>query len=358
MSPTASFPFRPDYAIPPGETLRDRIAELAMSQTDLAARSGLSTKHINQIIQGLAPLTQETALILERVTGTPAGFWNRLEASFREAELRAQQRELTAEDDQWLSTMPVKALQAAGHLPTRADRSTLFHSLLAFFGVADRAAWDRIWMRPVASFKRAQAFRSDPSAIAAWLRLGELAVRDIITADFDPRQFRTALQQIRQLTRRADFSDELVSICAAAGVAVVYVREIDKSRISGATWWASPLRAVIQLSDRHKSDDQFWFAFFHEAAHLLLHSKKQTFIDDGSENDELEQEAHKFAASLLIPPAEAKRLQMLRTPEDVEKFAAEIGIASGIVVGRLHHDGLWEWSKGNKLRRRLQIVND
>ena len=117
-----------------------------------------------------------------------------------------------------------------------------------------------------------------------------------------------------------DFSDELVSICAAAGVAVVYVREIDKSRISGATWWASPARAVIQLSDRYKSDDHFWFAFFHEAAHLLLHSKKQTFIDDGSENDELEQEAHRFAANLLIPPGEVKRLRMLSTSEEVENL--------------------------------------
>lgn len=120
-------------------------------------------------------------------------------------------------------------------------------------------------MRPVASFKRAQAFRSDPGAVAAWLRLGELAVRDITTADFEPRAFRSTLQKIRQLTRTVDFSDELVSICAAAGIAVVYVREIDKSRISGATWWASPARAVIQLSDRYKSDDHFWFAFFHEA---------------------------------------------------------------------------------------------
>lgn len=85
---------------------------------------------------------------------------------------------------------------------------------------------------------------------------------------------------------------------------------------------------------------------------------KQTFIDDGSENDELEQEAHKFAANLLIPPREAKRLRMLGTSEEVEKFAMEIGIAHGIVVGRLHHEGLWEWNKGNKLRRRLQILND
>jgi Zn-dependent peptidase ImmA (M78 family) len=25
---------------------------------------------------------------------------------------------------------------------------------------------------------------------------------------------------------------------------------------------------------QHKSDDHFWFTFFHEAAHVLLHSKK------------------------------------------------------------------------------------
>jgi HTH-type transcriptional regulator/antitoxin HigA len=62
------------------------------------------------------------------------------------------------------------------------------------------------------------------------------------------------LQKIRQLTQIVDFSDELVSFCAATGVAVVYVREIDKSRISGATWWSSPTRAVIQLSDRYKSE--------------------------------------------------------------------------------------------------------
>lgn len=358
MSGTADHPFRPDYAIPPGETLRDCIGEIGMSQTDLAARSGLSTKHINQIIQGSAPITPETALILERVTGTPASVWNRLEAGYREAKLRAKQRELTPEDEQWLTSMPIKALQDSGHLPRQVDRGSLLQAVLAFFGVADPAAWNRIWMRPVASFKRAQAFRSDPGAVAAWLRLGELKVREVVTAEYDPRAFRQALHKIRGLTRRVDFSDALVNICAAAGVAVVFVTEIDRSRISGATWWANPNRAVIQLSDRYKSDDHFWFAFFHEAAHLLLHSKKETFIDDGSEDDDLEQEAHRFAANILISPVDARRLPVLSTTSDVEQFASEIGIAPGVVVGRLHHDGLWDWSKGNKLRRRLQIVSE
>ena len=37
---------------------------------------------------------------------------------------------------------------------------------------------------------------------------------------------------------------------------------------------------MIQLSARHKSDDHLWFSFFHEAAHVLLHSKKSVFVDE------------------------------------------------------------------------------
>src|SRR5437870_13592790 len=98
MSTVENHVFRPDYAIPPGETLRERLAQLNLSQAELAMRANLSTKHVNQIIQGVAPITFETAIILERVTGLPAAFWNRREADYREGLLRAKRPELTAKD--------------------------------------------------------------------------------------------------------------------------------------------------------------------------------------------------------------------------------------------------------------------
>jgi HTH-type transcriptional regulator/antitoxin HigA len=66
--------------------------------------------------------------------------------------------------------------------------------------------------------------------------------------------------------------------------------------------WLTPTKALIQLSDRYKADDHFWFSFFHEAAHLLMHSKKVTFIseDDGAATEQ-EEEANTFAATQLIP---------------------------------------------------------
>jgi addiction module HigA family antidote len=76
--------FQPDFAIPPGETLKETLETIGMSQSDLAERTGRPKKTINEIIMGKAAITSETALQLERVFGIPASFWNNLERNYRE----------------------------------------------------------------------------------------------------------------------------------------------------------------------------------------------------------------------------------------------------------------------------------
>lgn len=357
MMKIESHPFKPDYVIAPGETLRDRLADMNISQTELAARAGLSTKHVNQIIQGIAPITLETAIVLDRITGLPASFWNRREADYREGLLRAKPRVVSAEDEKWLKSLPIAELKKRNKLPSLTDQGRLFDAVLSFFGVADREAWERVWRGPVASFRRSEAYASHPGSVVSWLRIAQVEAQAAKVEPYSAPNFRKALQDIRSLTAHGD-ANRIVEMCAAAGVVVVFVREVKGCRISGAAWWASSSRAVIALSDRYKKDDRFWFTFFHEAAHLLLHSKKETFVDDGTDNDLLEDEANRFAADFLIPPAQALRLRKLTTDAEVKAFADELGIAPGIVVGRLQHDGIWDWNRGNSLKRPVHIIND
>lgn len=356
MSGTKSIAFRPDYAIPPGDTLRDLLAEQSLSQADLAARAGLSTKHINQILQGIAPITLETSIVLERVTGMPASFWNRREADYRETLLRQKQRRLSDADEQWLRSLPIKELQARDKIAREKDRGRLFEAVLSFFGVADREAWERIWHGPVASFRRSHAFASHPGAVVSWLRIAQLDAQGAKVEPFSAGVFRRVLRDIRALTADGD-PNSIVEMCATAGVVVVFVPEVKGCRISGAAWWATPTRAVIALSDRYKKDDYFWFTFFHEAAHLLLHSKKETFVDDGKDSDVIEDEANRWAADFLIPPERAAELRTLRTDAHVAAFAKDIGIAPGIVVGRMQHDHIWDFRQGHGLKRSVYIVD-
>lgn len=353
----------PDYAIPPGETLRDRLADLGMTQAELAARTGLSTKHVNQIIQGVAHISADTAQRLELVTGIPARLWNRLEADYRSSLARLEQRRNLTNDVAWLKELPVKQLLARGVLPEEpSDKVARVRQLLAFFGVASVEAWRELWLQPVATFRRSRAFDAKPGPVAAWLRLGELIAQDKACQPFDAGKLRAILPKLRALTvdSPATFLPKVQELCAEAGVIVVLVQEIPGTRVSGATRWLSPTRALVQLSLRYKTDDQFWFTLFHELAHVLLHGKKDVWIEDdlpgdAGDADPLEQEANRFAREVLIPRQQERRLRTLRSLSAVRAFADELGLAPGVVVGRLQRDGILGYDVGQYLKRRLDL---
>ncbi|MBM2811343.1 MAG: ImmA/IrrE family metallo-endopeptidase [Chloroflexi bacterium] len=82
MTSTASS-FNPDWASPPGDTISDLVEESGWTQADLAARLGYTTKHVSQLVNGKAALTEDAALRLERVFGGPAQFWLIREAQYR-----------------------------------------------------------------------------------------------------------------------------------------------------------------------------------------------------------------------------------------------------------------------------------
>ncbi len=154
------------------------------------------------------------------------------------------------------------------------------------------------------------------------------------------------------------FRSRLADLCAAVGVAVVFVPELPKTGVSGATRWIGD-KAVIQLSLRYKSNDQLWFTFFHEAGHIILHGRKEIFIEGNEQSGEKEEEANAFAADKLIPDAALRRFLAKwdgRNLAEVETFADQVGIAPGIVVGRLQHDGVLRRSYGNHLKVFLRWV--
>jgi HTH-type transcriptional regulator / antitoxin HigA len=346
-----------DYAVPPGETLRELLEEQGLTQRDLARRADLSPKHVNRLLQGLVPLSADIATRLERVTGTPARIWNRLEADYRsDLERIRAQRELVP-DVMWLAELPVKALVDREVLPERpADKVSRLEQMLAFFGVATVGAWQDVYADLACEFRTTKAYQANPGALATWLRLGELAAQDVECQPFDHKRLEASLASLRELTCEPPevFSEKIRGLCGESGVAVVFVEEVPGSRASGVTRWLTPIKALIQLSFRYRTDDHLWFTFFHEVGHVLRHGKTDVWIEEASPaTDPREAEADRFSRDVLIPPRHAKQLHTLQTADDVRAFAETIGIAPGIVVGRLQYDNYWSHSRGNQLKRRL-----
>lgn len=103
--------FSPDWAVPPGETLQEIIDDLGMSQAELANRLERPKKLVNEIIQGKAAITPDTAIQLERVLGLKAQFWLNLEQNYREALARQKDRAFLAQHVEWLTSSHEHAAQ-------------------------------------------------------------------------------------------------------------------------------------------------------------------------------------------------------------------------------------------------------
>jgi HTH-type transcriptional regulator/antitoxin HigA len=351
------YSFAPDYIIPPGETLKETLEAKGMSQTDLAVRTGMADKTVSQIINGLASISYEIAEKLEMATGVPASFWNRRELSYQEALTRAEEKQKLEAEIGWLKEIPVRELVDREFIEHKTDKACLVREVLKFFGVSSVEAWRNTWGRPAVQFRGKTALDRHPGFVAAWLRMGEIQAEQIQTEAFDAGEFKRALLEARGLTREdaSVWSVNIPKSCAAAGVAVVFTKEIPSASVSGATRWLTKDKALLQLSLKYKTDDQLWFTFFHEAGHILLHGKKQMFVEFGiNDETEEEREANEFSRNWLIPRDIAHLLPQLKTKASINRFAEEYGIAPGIVVGRMEHDKLAHPSFYHDLKRKLQ----
>jgi HTH-type transcriptional regulator / antitoxin HigA len=334
---------RSDLPIPPGELLAEELDAVAMTQQELAKRTGRPVQAINEIVRGKKQMTHETALELEKVLGIPAHIWSDLESQYQSALARQRDNEELLKQEDRLKDFPVREMERRGWIAKTGTKTAAVRELLRFFGVASFNALKE-WNQSALGFPITGGSRVSAEALAAWLRKAEIDGRDIETRPYSRTHFRAALTAIRALTNEPPrvFAPRMQELCAAAGVALVFVPGLPRSGANGCARWLSRDKALIALSLQYKTNDHFWFSFFHEGCHVLKHRMRSVFIDGigGARDPEEEQEADAFARDFLIPPKEWARFIQgsSRSAIAVRRFAEEVGIAPGIVVGRLEHD--------------------
>lgn len=342
ITPTNAY--LPDTVSPPGGTLEDVLEERGMSQAELAERTGLSKKTINLIIKGKAPLSQESALLLEKALGISAGFWINREKDYRSFIARAETMRRQQAYAGWAKTFPYAGMVKLGWLEPAATMPEKIDRLLSYFRVASPESWAELYSRPQVAFRRSEKFGKKTEVISAWLRQGEILAEKTRTAPYSEAGFCSAIGEIRKMCiseNPNDFLPRMQTLCAQAGVLFILVPELPSLGVSGVTRWLGE-RPMIQQCLRFKTNDHFWFTFMHEARHVLQNRRRHVFIEAAGlqEEDAIhEEDANRFAAETLIPEA-AYRSLIDRGPgtAEIRTFARTIGVHPGIVVGRLQRD--------------------
>ncbi len=356
--------YQPDYLAPPGWVLEERLEAQGIAHAEFARRCGRSPKLISEIIAGKAPIEPKTALQFEKVLGVDASIWLGIESDYRLHEARQAEARAAEGSAAWADSFPIRELTKRDLIEKPISPADAVSSLLSFFGVASVEAWRQKYQSANVAYRHSPSFESDEVALVTWRRLAEAQAEVQPCASYSEPAFRGSLRQVRQLTCSPvdEALEETQRLLNEAGVALTLVKPLPKVRVSGAAWWLSPNRPLMALSARHLSDDHLWFSFFHEAAHILLHSKKTVFIDgtDGV-SDEIDSEANEWAAGFLVPHRAWQRFIEAGAFEAarIREFAEQQGVPPGIAVGRLQHEHLVPWRSGlNSLKAKLVWTDD
>lgn len=341
----------PNYVTKPGDTLKETIESLSMTQSDVAQRMEVSPKHISEIINGKASISPELASKLEMVLGVPASFWNNLEANYQQFIEQKKQEELFQQQSNFSDHFNYNDMVKKGFVEKTKDKGERTRNLLKFFRFPNFDAMQNYFASNdelEGAYRIALPDAVDEYALKAWIQKGKLEADAIDTELFDKNKLKQLIPDLRALTlidEPQNFIPKLQRLMATAGVAVVFVPELKGCHISGFTKWLSPFpKVIVQLSVRYKTNDSLWFTFFHEIAHLILHNKK-SFITFPSKNYDTgleEKQANEWASNTLIAKDEWDSFIKERnlTEQGIKEFAKSVGIHAGIVVGRLQKVGL------------------
>ncbi|GBE09281.1 hypothetical protein BMS3Abin11_02412 [bacterium BMS3Abin11] len=351
--------FKPVWASPPGDTIEELLLNKGMSHRQFADSICLSEAQVDKLIKGKKSITKKIAETLETLLGSTKSYWMKRDSQYKEDLLRYTAE--ASERKEWIKSIPAADMLNFGWIENTYSKEL---ECLKYFEVSTVDEWYEKYndILSVTSFRTSGSFDSTPESVVTWLKRGELISEKIISDSWNESSFTCAVNEARGLTRERDpevFIPKLQKIFSKCGVAIVVEKSPKRCKASGAAFFVTSKKAVIMLSGRHLSDDHFWFSFFHEAGHILLHGNMELFLefdDINKNNDDEEKEADKFAEKILIPDDFRDEFLSLNSREwkKIIKFAKKINTSAGIVLGQLQYFNKVDPRYLNKLKNRYK----
>lgn len=294
-------PYQPKKVHHPGSVLAEKLQELNIGSKEFAVRTGKPEKTISAILNKKSSITADMAILFELALGIPSHYWLKHQMAYDIYAAEQKREKLHAEQVKWITHFPMEELINLGLIANKNAKIEQLHELLRFFGFSDVNAWENYYLKQKlkVNFSISLLDYPNPYLVATWLRIGELQTPDLLTNPYSAKQFKNTLQFIAEQKLEISF-EQLQQLCTKAGVHMVNTFPVKDLNVKGATRWVNNL-PLIQIAVGYNSEE-FWPTFFHEAAHILLHGKKEIFLEHlkiALKNCNKEQEANALAEKYL-----------------------------------------------------------
>lgn len=351
-----------NYAVAPGEYLEEWIDDHGLSQQRVAELLGSSRKQVNEIVNGRAPITSDTAMRLERVVGIPARTWLKYEALYRADLARIADEASLADHANDIAPSAITYLRGIGATKaTKRSPGKLVSDFLSFHRCGTWEAYVHLHEEASSGDFALAALKDsgatlDRSLLTTWLRAAELAEpfergRDY---DYDSKKLRAALPELRAraATPDATMLRDIANMLADVGVVFMVVEPPKKLPLLGMTRWIDKRVPVIQQTGRWGKDGFVIWTLFHELGHVLNDPRGEMHVEYSTEkkrNTAAEKAANRFAKETLFGPAGLAPFHGLTRDHEIAAAAKSVGIAPGVAVHQMHRRRMLDYKFGNRL---------
>lgn len=357
--------FEPNWASAPGATIVRLMDAKEIAFDEMASGLGISENQLQALIDGRARIDGQLATALSDNLGSTPRFWLARDKTYVEELARLAPH--SGDISQWIKSLPIRSMRKYGWVDANRGEDAIKTSVLRFFGCQDLLSWNAKYSSGVGAvaFRTSFAFEANEMATLVWLRAGERQADQFELPEYDRQAFIDLLPRLRRLSvfkHPKTFLPRLMEACRAVGVAVTTARAPEGCRASGASWVLSSRHPIIHLSFRHLSEDHFWFTFFHEAAHVVLHGEEHIDVEgcDPSMNTSQakEDEADEFAQHLLVAAEALDELKRNPAPKRILAAARQLGVTAGIIVGQLEKAQVLAPGRLSRMKHRYRWVDD
>jgi len=353
--------YNPQTFTHPGEILKEKLEELDMTIKEFALRASKPEKTIHSILNLESSITSEMAVLFENILEIPAHFWLNFQIKYDEITSRNKILENRIKDLEWAKKFPYREMANFGWVKKTSDKLERVQSLFDFFKFNSTKSWEEYFFYEElkSSFRISIKHVNKPHSISAWLRKGEIEANNRSIKPYDEKAFKSLLKDIKNKIQENDeyIFFKLQTLCSNVGVYLVYTPCLPNAPISGCARWIKD-NPLIQLSGRYKSNDRYWFTFYHEAGHILHHGKNDIFLEDivNTTNDKTieikEKEANKFASDYLLDKNFENEIYNLQSTNKINimNLAKKYNTHPAIIVGRLQHLKIINYNQLNELK--------
>ncbi|AQV14969.1 ImmA/IrrE family metallo-endopeptidase [Acinetobacter pittii] len=301
--------FQPNWIYPPSKIVENFIA---LNQIDTSKLHSETQRVLYDLVNKNIPIDINISKILEETIGGTVQFWLNIQHQFTLNTLRIENSHVDNNFNDYKDL--ITELKKTDWIPkSNYDYLDQVH-LKTFFGISEFSILTKKYIvqhNLRIKFKNIGKYSSSELNIATLVRKAELEARkQLISKQWDKALFLEKLQEIKKLSKVRKFNDfklELQNICNQCGVAFIVLDTLNKSPIRGISKFINNHTGLIIITTKYNQDDIFWQTFFHEAGHLVLHSKEMVFADQGDPaekvtTEELETQADNFMLSQILYP--------------------------------------------------------